>query len=294
MALGPSALGAWAPGSGAWAVGSPGPGCHSCVSRRLLARWLLARLLARWQAGLLNRLACWLLISMAPWLVGSWLVGSLARRPPWLVGSFLLPLGSSALGTMALGSVPRSMALDLDGPLARRILARRLLGSSAPWLVGSFLLPLWLLALGHTRARVAPGVRAFSLPREHPLARKGAGVESSCAVAPRRQAHGESEGEAASLHGCASKGRVAREMNTSGEDGAMFLAPRHLASRLTEDPGVPQKNACTPLFHQFVAVRCKATVQTAVVRGPLSRAVGLSTKGSELAPCKILLEARIT
>ena len=47
----------------------------------------------------------------------------------------------------------------------------------------------------------------------------------------------------------------------------------------------------TPLFHQFVAVRCKATVQTAVVRGPLSRAVGLSTKGSELAPCKILLEA---
>jgi hypothetical protein len=160
MALGPSALGAWAPGSGAWAVGSPGPGCHSCVSRRLLARWLLARLLARWQAGLLNRLACWLLISMAPWLVGSWLVGSLARRPPWLVGSFLLPLGSSALGTMALGSVPRSMALDLDGPLARRILARRLLGSSAPWLVGSFLLPLWLLALGHTRARVAPGVRA--------------------------------------------------------------------------------------------------------------------------------------
>ena len=168
MALGPSALGAWAPGSGAWAVGSPGPGCHSCVSRRLLARWLLARLLARWQAGLLNRLACWLLISMAPWLVGSWLVGSLARRPPWLVGSFLLPLGSSALGTMALGSVPRSMALDLDGPLARRILARRLLGSSAPWLVGSFLLPLWLLALGHTRARVAPGVRAFSLPTPTP------------------------------------------------------------------------------------------------------------------------------
>ena len=94
MALGPSALGAWAPGSGAWAVGSPGPGCHSCVSRRLLARWLLARLLARWQAGLLNRLACWLLISMAPWLVGSWLVGSLARRP----------LGSSALSFCPFGS----------------------------------------------------------------------------------------------------------------------------------------------------------------------------------------------
>ena len=127
-------------------------------------------------------------------------------------------------------------------------------------------MPLWLLALGHTRARVAPGVRAFSLPREHPLARKGAGVESSCAVAPRRQAHGESEGEAASLHGCASKGRVAREINTSGEDGAMFLAPRHLASRLTEDPGVPQKNACTPLFHQLSRYGSTGKLDAALAR----------------------------
>ena len=55
-------------------------------------------------------------------------------------------------------------------------------------------------------------------------------------------------------------------MNTSGEDGAMFLAPRHLASRLTEDPGVPQKNACTPLFHQLSRYGSTGKLDAALAR----------------------------